>query len=386
MSINDNPFSFLEEFDVAQVAQILSNELPFVAGAALSRTSALFNAKVMANMPENIRNDIASAISKYRTIPTEVLYDIAEELEKKLQSPQSNQFAQQKNSLLANLDLGAIMHDINSLKSKKIKNDNRVQNKPEPVESRIIKPEEYDAYLRGELPEREKEEEEFLSSIVPPEDFIPMNHASKRVEKRRPPQPEKMTHDHTADKLDPKTKKELALQQALLHTRSKKQETRITAQPQRKPTPSKLSGKSYKAQKIDGMALAAHILRESSPELRKLVMNEIPDLYTKLNDRMFDFADLEHSNRDAIGKIFTGVAPEISALALRFASENLKNTALTSVSRRKATLIIDEFKRTAKDKVRLTDIEDAQQEVINYAIMLQNRGEIIIDPNDSGIV
>ena len=46
MNENDNPFIFLEDFAVARVAQILSNELPFVAGAALSRTSALFNAKV----------------------------------------------------------------------------------------------------------------------------------------------------------------------------------------------------------------------------------------------------------------------------------------------------------------------------------------------------
>lgn len=384
MNENDNPFIFLEDFDVARVAQILSNELPFVAGAALSRTSALFNAKVMANMPDSIRNEIASAISKYRSIPSEVLYDIAEELEKKLNKPGNNSFDQQKNSLLANLDLGAIMQDINNLKGKKKQPINDRSNKPDTVESRIIKPEEYDAYLRGETPKNPeiKNKPDHRSNIVDPSEFVPENH--NRPEKAPAYSSDPNNDMMVSSKLDPDTKKELALQQALLHTRSKKQETRIT--PKTPENAQKPRGKNYKPQKIDGMALAAHILRESSPELRKLVMEQVPDLYNKLNDRMFDFADLEHSNRDAIGKIFTGLEPEISALALRFASEDLKNTALTSVSRRKATLIIDEFKRTANAKVRLTDIEDAQQEVIDYAIMLQNRGEIIIDPSDSSIV
>ena len=384
MNEKDNPFIFLEDFDVAHVAQILSNELPFVAGAALSRTSALFNAKVMANMPDSIRNEIASAISKYRSIPAEVLYDIAEELEKKLNKPGSKNFDQQKKSLLANLDLGAIMQDINNLKTKKKQPPNSRANKPEPVESRIIKPEEYDAYLRGDTSNNSQNNNKSAhqSNIVNPSEFIPENH---NLSGKTPISNSGTNNEMMVSRqLNPETKKELALQQALLHTRSKKQETRIT--PKSPVNSAKTNGKNYKAQKIDGMALAAHILRESSPELRKLVMDQVPDLYNKLNDRMFDFADLEHSNRDAIGKIFTGLEPEISALALRFASDELKNTALTSVSRRKATLIIDEFKRTASAKVRLTDIEDAQQEVIDYAIMLQNRGEIIIDPSDSSIV
>ncbi len=384
MSKNDNPFYFLEDFEISKVAQILSSELPFVAGAALSRTSPIFNAKVMANMPDGIRSEIASAISKYRKIPVEVLYDIAEELEKKLRSPLPGKFATQKSSMLANLDLGAIMQDINNLKSRKKPTEDS-GSKPEPVESRIISPEEYDTYLRGGIANSHDDDlklEQEFSKLVDPQGFIPDNHHKKAQTARSGNNRETDRRSEAAAELSPETRKELALQQALLHTRSKKQETKVT----RPAAGNTTKNKSYKAQKIDGMALAAHILRESSPELKKMVMQEIPELYTKLNERMFDFADLEHSNRDAIGRIFTGLDPHTSAIALRFASDHLKNTALTSVSRRKAKLIIDEFKRTAKEKVRLTEIEDAQQEVIDYAILLQNRGEIIIDPDDSGIV
>ena len=381
MNIDENPFKFLECYDVTTVAQILSNELPFIAGAALSRTSAVFNAKVMANMPEKTRNEIASAISKYRKISTEVMYDIAEELEKKLADPATGNFQQQKNSMLANLDLGSLMQDINNLKSKK-KTPQDSPGKPEPVPSRIIKPEEYDAFLRGELPESPAAAINTHSEPLNPDAFIPTDHKANSFTPKSTPQ--KPKNRDIPSELSPETKKELALQQALLHTRTKKQEASHSRPPrQSTATPKKAA---YRAQKIDGMALAAHILRESPPEVRKMVMREIPDLYHKLNDRMFDFADLEQSNRDTIGLIFSGLDPKISALALRFSSDELKNTALTSVSRRKAKLIIDEFKRTAKDKVRLTDIEDAQQEVIDYAIILQNRGEIIIDPNDSGLV
>ena len=372
MNTNDNPFRFLEDFDVAKVAQILTGELPFVAGAALSRMSPIFNAKVMANMQEAMRNEVAVAISKYRSIPTEVMYDIAEELEKKLKKPETNQFTKQKNSILSNLDLGAISNAISNLKTDKNKPVNQSNSSLEPVESRIIKPEEYDEYLRGGLEP---------DPILEPEYFEPTVH--KSLEKS-PSQPKPLQSNNQANELDSKTKKELALQQALLHTRSKKHDTRVMSRPA-KPVPQQKST-SYKPQKIDGMALAAHILRESSPELRQRVCNEVPDLYRKLNDRMFDFADLEHSSRETIGKIFTGIDPRTSALALRFSSEHLKNTALTSVSKRKSIMIIEEFKKSSKEKVRITAIEDAQQEIIDYAIELQTRGEIIIDPNDSSIV
>ncbi len=383
MKHNDNPFSFLEEYDVARVAQILSEELPFVAGAALSRTPAIFNAKVMANMPEGIRNEVASAISKYRKIPSEVLYDIAEELEKKLTTPRGNQFAEQKNNLLSGLDLGSIMQDINRLKTKKQEPEKAAGNRPEPVESRIIRPEEYDAYLRGEPIEANASANVSNPLIPDPAEFIP--HESSRTPETHHSRVQPASKTRQNNRLDSATKKELALQQALLHTRNKREETRLTPSRSRAlPTPTKK--REYKAQKIDGMALAAHILRESSPELKKLVMQEIPELYKKLNERMFDFADLESSHRDTIARIFTGIDPKTAALALRFASDNLKNTALTSVSKRKAKLIISEFKSSAKEKVRITDIEDAQQEVIDYAILLQNKGEIIIDPNDNSII
>ena len=381
MNIDENPFKFLEHYDVTTVAQILSSELPFIAGAALSRTSPVFNAKVMANMQEKIRNEIASAITKYRKIPTEVMYDIAEELEKKLSDPTTSNLQQQKSSMLANLDLGSLMQDINKLKSKKPPPPD-ASGKPEPVASRIIKPEEYDAFLRGELPESPAAANAGKKAGgLNPEDFIPTDHKkngftlnSSTPKTHKPQITEELNHD---------TRKELALEQALLHARTKKQENRRPLHPKA----GRAQGKeAYKAQKIDGMALAAHILRESPPEVRKMVMREIPDLYHKLNDRMFDFADLEQSSRDTIGLIFSGLSPKTSALALRFSSDELKNTALTSVSKRKARLIIDEFKRTAKERVCITDIEDAQQEVIDYAVMLQNRGEIIIDPDDSGLV
>ena len=366
MNNKENPFAFLEQVDISQVAQLLKQELPFVSGVALSRMPPIFTAKVMAEMPEELRSEIAGAMSKYRKIPNETLYDIAEELEKKINSFPTGNLSEKKNSILANLDLGAISRDINKLKIRKEEKPTSTQQNQH-VDSRIISPEEFIELQRS----KEQTAKTTCHTEKINDQATNFNTQPKIKEK-----------SHKDKQIDPELAKEIALQKALKQRENKRKTTRIISSVHE----TSKGEKRYKAQKVDGMALAAHILREANPELRSMIMAEIPELYNKLNKKMFAFADLEKSGQLTIGKVFSGLDPKIAALALRFASENIKNKALTSVSRRKAQLIIDEIKLSANDKVKITDIEDAQQSAIDYAVELQNRGEIIIDPDDSSIV
>lgn len=138
--------------------------------------------------------------------------------------------------------------------------------------------------------------------------------------------------------------------------------------------------------RIDGMALAAHILREAGSAVRDNVMHELPELYRRLHERMFDFPDLERSDAAALGRIFTGIDAKIAALALRFASETLQAKVFTALSSRRADLIRDEMAAAAQNRVKLTAIDEAQQAVIDYAIHLQKQGQIVIDPDDPDMV
>ena len=49
-------------------------------------------------------------------------------------------------------------------------------------------------------------------------------------------------------------------------------------------------------------------------------------------------------------------------------------------------MIKDELEASARGRVRVRDIEDSQQQVINTAMKMQAAGEILIDPNDPDLI
>lgn len=133
---------------------------------------------------------------------------------------------------------------------------------------------------------------------------------------------------------------------------------------------------------IDGMGIAAGILRHAPRELRMRIAEEEPELFARLRKRMFSFDDLERTPPDSLGLVFTEIEPETAALALRFASPRLIQRAMASVSSRKADLIRDEIERSAQARVRLESVEEAQNDVLETALSLQAAGRIVIDPSD----
>lgn len=133
---------------------------------------------------------------------------------------------------------------------------------------------------------------------------------------------------------------------------------------------------------IDGEAIAAGILRFVPQTLRMRLAEEEPELYQTLRKRMFIFDDLERSPADTLGLVFGKADTETIALALRFASPRLIARALGSISPRRADLIRDEMEASARGRVRLQDVEAAQQSVLDVALELQAAGRAIIDPQD----
>ncbi|MDR3210490.1 MAG: hypothetical protein LBU79_01060 [Planctomycetota bacterium] len=131
-------------------------------------------------------------------------------------------------------------------------------------------------------------------------------------------------------------------------------------------------------QKMDGMAILAAILRNSTPEVRQNVSHDSPELYRALKERMFVFDDLLKSDDSALGQIFTVASLEDAALALRFGPPVLRDRAYQAVSPRRAELL-----RNNRDgKAGLDDIEQAQTRVLNVALKLQGAGRILIDPDE----
>ena len=135
---------------------------------------------------------------------------------------------------------------------------------------------------------------------------------------------------------------------------------------------------------VDGMALAAQILRFAPEAVRHNIAEEEPALYQQLRSRMFVFEDLVQTNDRDLSEVFTAVEPKTAALALRFAPPALTQRALEVISSRRSALIRDEMEAGAagRERVRVRDIEAAQQTVLTTALALQKAGRVVIDPHD----
>ncbi len=135
---------------------------------------------------------------------------------------------------------------------------------------------------------------------------------------------------------------------------------------------------------VDGMALAAQILRFAPEAVRHNIAEEEPALYQALRSRMFVFEDLVQTNDRDLSEVFTAVEPKTAALALRFAPPALTQRALEVISSRRSALIRDEMEAGAagRERVRVSDIEAAQQTVLTTALALQKAGRVVIDPHD----
>jgi flagellar motor switch protein FliG len=91
---------------------------------------------------------------------------------------------------------------------------------------------------------------------------------------------------------------------------------------------------------------------------------------------MFVFEDIIKVDDGGIQAILKEVPNDKLIVALKTASEEIKEKVFKNMSSRAATLIKEDL--DAMGPVRLSDVETAQQEVVNIARRLEDEGKIII--------
>lgn len=132
----------------------------------------------------------------------------------------------------------------------------------------------------------------------------------------------------------------------------------------------KLGGSSDMAKIISTMK------RPESEKLLKLLKKSDKVLGQKVEDEMFLFDDLIELDLRSLGLITREVNSEILTIALRTASEELVDKMLASLSARAAQTIRDDMQEMKR--LKKSDIEVAQKEVIAVARRLTEEGEIVM--------
>jgi len=131
---------------------------------------------------------------------------------------------------------------------------------------------------------------------------------------------------------------------------------------------------------VGGVDTAAEIMnsidRTSERKIMEKLSYDSPELAEEIRRRMFVFEDIVKLDDRSVQIVLREVETRDLALALKGASEEVKQKIFKNISKRAAQLLQDELEYMGP--VRLKDVEEAQQKIINVIRRLEEAGEIVI--------
>ncbi|MBR3103887.1 MAG: flagellar motor switch protein FliG, partial [Lachnospiraceae bacterium] len=103
---------------------------------------------------------------------------------------------------------------------------------------------------------------------------------------------------------------------------------------------------------------------------------EDPELADEIRKKMFVFEDILLLDNKAIQRVLRDVDNNDLELALKGTNEEVQNTIFANLSKRLAEMIKEDMEFMGP--VRMKDVEEAQQKIVNIIRKLEDSGEIII--------
>lgn len=133
-----------------------------------------------------------------------------------------------------------------------------------------------------------------------------------------------------------------------------------------------------------GVPLAAQILnvsdRVTSKGILESLERETPDLAEEIQRLMFVFDDIVKLDNKAIQSLLKEVDNQQWALALKGASEEIKQKIMSNLSQRAADNLREEMEYLGT--VKLSDVEAMQQQIVDVIRRLEDSGEIQVATGD----
>ncbi|MFQ5804921.1 MAG: flagellar motor switch protein FliG [Phycisphaerae bacterium] len=137
---------------------------------------------------------------------------------------------------------------------------------------------------------------------------------------------------------------------------------------------------SERFERAGGVKAVAEMLNLAGRATEKAIMEGLsednPDLAEEIRRLMFVFEDILRVDDRGIQSVLKEVENEELALALRTASDDLKQKIFSNMSERAVELIKEEMQYMGP--VRVSDVEAAQQKIVDIVRRLEDAGEIII--------
>ena len=131
---------------------------------------------------------------------------------------------------------------------------------------------------------------------------------------------------------------------------------------------------------IGGVDAVVEILNTVDRGTEKHIMEtleiEDPELADEIRKKMFVFEDILLLDDRAIQRVLRDVENSDLAISLKGANEQVQNAIFNNLSKRLAAMIKEDM--DFMGPVRMKDVEEAQQKIVNIIRKLEDAGEIVI--------
>ncbi len=144
---------------------------------------------------------------------------------------------------------------------------------------------------------------------------------------------------------------------------------------------------NVKSSSVGGIKAAADIFNVLEGAIETEIMEQMketdPELAQAILDNMFVFANLIDIDDRGIQMLLREVSTDNLVVALKGADNALKEKIFKNMSKRAGEMLRDDLE--AKGPVRLSDVEEAQKEIITIARRMTESGEISMGGGDEFI-
>ena len=129
-----------------------------------------------------------------------------------------------------------------------------------------------------------------------------------------------------------------------------------------------------------GVDVVVNILNRADRGTEKTIVKNlearVPDLAEEIKRRMFLFEDIAHLEDRFVQRILRDIESQDLTMALKGASDTIKEKLLANVSSRVSDMVREEL--SFLGPVRLRDVEEAQGRIVAVVRQLEESGEIIL--------
>ena len=141
---------------------------------------------------------------------------------------------------------------------------------------------------------------------------------------------------------------------------------------------------SSKSSSFGGIKAAAQIMNSTKTALEASIMKGLEqidaDLMLRIQDNMFTFENLSAVDNKGIQVLMRAVDNNQLMIAMKGASEDVKARFFDNMSERARGMFKDEM--DAKGLMRLSDVEEAQKQIMRSARKLSDSGELVLGGGD----